>query len=83
MYKNYKDDPSTLVPEDQFMMKVNVFSSWHRLSNNLYNIYKGILKLRTDPYINPTECQGFFMFFIFINHFMLPYDLFLFISFVR
>lgn len=22
MYKNYKEDPSTLVPEDQFMMKV-------------------------------------------------------------
>ena len=26
MYKNYKDDPSTLVPEDQFMMKVSVSS---------------------------------------------------------
>lgn len=22
MYKNYKEDPSALVPEDQFMMKV-------------------------------------------------------------
>ena len=22
MYKNYKEDPNTLVPEDQFMMKV-------------------------------------------------------------
>jgi len=25
MYKNYKDEPSTLVPEDQFMMKVSCF----------------------------------------------------------
>ena len=24
MYKNYKDDPSSLVPEDQFMMKVQL-----------------------------------------------------------
>ena len=24
MYKNYKEDPSTLVPEDQFMMKVRI-----------------------------------------------------------
>jgi len=24
MYKNYKEDASTLVPEDQFMMKVAI-----------------------------------------------------------
>ena len=34
MYKNYKDDPSTLVPEDQFMMKVK-WQKWLR-SQGLY-----------------------------------------------
>lgn len=34
MYKNYKDDPSTLVPEDQFMMKVK-WQKWLP-SNGLY-----------------------------------------------
>ena len=29
MYKNYKDDPYTLVPEDQFMMKVK-WQKWLR-----------------------------------------------------
>ena len=34
MYKNYKDDPSSLVPEDQFMMKVQLHKWLH--SQGLY-----------------------------------------------
>ena len=43
MYKNYKEDPSTLVPEDQFMMKVinNISATSELLAMFLDNPVQG------------------------------------------
>lgn len=43
MYKNYKEDPSTLVPEDQFMMKVinNISATLELLAMFLDNPVQG------------------------------------------
>lgn len=43
MYKNYKEDPSTLVPEDQFMMKVinNISATLELLAMFLDNRVQG------------------------------------------
>lgn len=43
MYKNYKEDPATLVPEDQFMMKVNCFPEYdlpRKIFQLSWNVHK-------------------------------------------